>query len=395
MNPLYRLAEKSEKMVIGLMSGTSADGVDAVLVAISGNGIETRVTQIAFESIPYEREFRANLLDLAGGTRGGSRELCLASFRLGQLFADAAQAVCAKGHVPVRSIDLIGSHGHTFYHIPQPVDYYGCRVAATLQLGEASLLNEAFGCPVVSDFRVRDMAAGGQGAPLVPYTEYLLYRSDTETIALQNIGGIGNITILPKGCTPDDVRAFDTGPGNMIIDALVDRFTSGEQTYDRDGGMANKGRCSEELLLELIASDAYLSLPPPKTTGREWYGKAFVDAVLERAKRLSLSPNDIIATMTAYTAQTIVRALHDYAPPCIDRLIVGGGGSHNPVLLSFLREGLSRCAVLRQEDLGLDSDSKEAVAFAVLANEAICQHTNSLPGVTGAAHPVVMGKISV
>lgn len=181
----------------------------------------------------------------------------------------------------------------------------------------------------------------------------------------------------------------------MIIDALVDRFTSGEQTYDRDGGMANKGRCSEELLLELIASDAYLSLPPPKTTGREWYGKAFVDAVLERAKRLSLSPNDIIATMTAYTAQTIVRALHDYAPPCIDRLIVGGGGSHNPVLLSFLREGLSRCAVLRQEDLGLDSDSKEAVAFAVLANEAICQHTNSLPGVTGAAHPVVMGKISV
>lgn len=391
---LQKLADKPEKLVIGLMSGTSADGVDAVLVRISGCGLHTSVRQIAYTNVPYDHGFRTNLLRLADGTVGGSRELCLVNFHLGRLFVEAGLAVCGQAGIPVSFVDLIGSHGHTFHHAPRPVDYYGRQIAATLQLGEASLLNEAFGCPVVSDFRVRDMAAGGQGAPLVPYTEYLLYRSETETIALQNVGGIGNMTILPKNCRADDVLAFDTGPGNMVMDALVSRFTDGGRTYDENGILAGQGHCSAELLSQLIANDPYLSLRPPKTTGRERYGKPFVDEVIRRARVFSLSQEDIIATATAYTAHTIIHALHDFSPSPVDKLVVGGGGSHNRTLLLFLQEGLGSCPVLKQEDLGLDSDSKEAVAFAVLANETISGNANSLVGATGAKHPVVMGKVS-
>ncbi len=394
MNPLKGLSEKPSKLVIGLMSGTSADGIDAALVRIEGSGSETRVEPVAFVSLPYEEAFRSSLLELAQGGIGGSRELCLMNFRLGRLLAEASLAVCEKAKLQPKDVDLIGSHGHTFYHQPSPVEYLGGPVTATLQLGEASFLNEAFGCPVVSDFRVRDMAAGGQGAPLVPYTEYLLYRSESETIALQNIGGIGNVTLLPKACSAEDVIAFDTGPGNMVIDALVRRFTGGRKSYDRDGKMAGRGRVSGSLLEEIAAGDEYLSLLPPKTTGRERYGNAFVDDVLERAKMLSLPQEDIVATLTAYTARSIAASLRDFCPERIDKLVVGGGGSRNQTLLSFLRKELAPCPVLTQEDLGLDSDSKEAVAFAVLANEAVEGLANSLPRVTGARHPVVMGKVS-
>jgi anhydro-N-acetylmuramic acid kinase len=235
LNPLKRLSEKPSKLVIGLMSGTSADGIDAALVRIEGSGFETRVEPVAFVSLPYEEAFRSSLLELALGNIGGSRELCLMNFRLGRMLAEASLAVCEKAKLQPGDVDLIGSHGHTFYHQPSPVEYLGGPVAATLQLGEASFLNEAFGCPVVSDFRVRDMAAGGQGAPLVPYTEYLLYRSESETIALQNIGGIGNVTLLPKACSAEDVIAFDTGPGNMVIDALVRRFTEGRKAMTGTG----------------------------------------------------------------------------------------------------------------------------------------------------------------
>lgn len=393
MNTVQPLASKARKLCIGLMSGTCCDGIDAVLVAIEGSGTKLKVTELAFVTLPYEKKFRTRLLTLARGEEGGSRELCLMNFTLGQLFVDAARAVCKKAKVSPAEIDLIGSHGHTFYHIPEAQEYFGKPVSATMQLGEASLLGEAFGCPVVSDFRVRDMAAGGQGAPLVPYTEYLLYRSDTETVALQNIGGIGNLTVIPRQALADQILAFDTGPGNMVIDELVYRYSSGVESYDKNGDLGRKGKVSDSLVRWMLDNDGYLSRFPPKTTGRERYGKPFVDLVEQQGIALSLSPLDVIASATYYTAFCISYSLSHFCPVPVDRLTVGGGGIHNSFLMDELRLLLPQVRVNTQEDLGFNSDSKEAVAFAVLANEAIAGRPNTLIGATGASHTVVMGKI--
>lgn len=392
MERLRALWEKETLTVIGLMSGTSADGMDAALVEITGHGLDTRVRQRGFVSVPYPEEIRREILRLASGTAGGSRDLCLFGFLLGQLSLEACRTVCAQANVNPQEIDLVGSHGQTLYHAPQAEDYCGRAIRGTLQMGEASVICEGLGCPVVSDFRVRDMAAGGQGAPLVPYAEYLLYRRADRTVALQNIGGIGNITLLPKGRGPEAILAFDTGPGNMVIDQLAARFTGGYMRWDEDGKMAARGTCSEELLSWLMRDD-YLRMQPPKTTGRERYGEAFVNALAEEGKRLNLSENDMLATATRFTAETISVALRDFCPEKPDYLVAGGGGCRNPTLMRDLRDALP-VPVLTNEDLGFDGDAKEAVAFAVLANECIHGECNNVPGATGARHPVVMGKIS-
>ena len=256
------------------------------------------------------------------------------------------------------------------------------------------VLAERFGCPVVGNFRVRDVAAGGLGAPLVPYTEFLLYRSETEHTALQNIGGIGNITLLPAGCALSDVTAFDTGPGNMLIDAAIARITNGEKRYDANGAMAASGRVSEALLAQLMR-DPYLSRRPPKTTGREHYGAAFVDGIFAAANERKLSDADILATVTDFTAQTIAAAIRDFCAVRPARLIVGGGGSRNGTLMADIAAALPDVRVLTNEDLGFDGDAKEAVAFAVLANEAIFARCSNAPGATGARHGAVLGKITL
>lgn len=394
MKQLAEISGKEEKLVIGLMSGTSADGMDAALVSIHGHALGTRVKQLGFVSVPYRPEVRSRLLALAGGDAGGSRELCLMSFLLGRLSVDACHAVCAQAGVQPEAIDLIGSHGHTLWHIPRPEIYLGCSLTATFQTGEASVLNEAFGCPVVSDFRVRDVAAGGQGAPLVPYTEYLLYRSDQHTIALQNIGGIGNITVLPKGGSMADTFAFDTGPGNMVMDAIITRLTNGAQTYDAGGALAETGHAHEGLLSWML-SDDYLALEPPKTTGRERYGTAYVDRFWAEADRLGVSAVDRLTTATRFTAECIAQGVRCFCRPRPEWLIVGGGGSRNLSLLRFLRAALPETRVMTNEDLGYDSDAKEAVAFAILANECVHGVCNNAPRATGAAHPAVLGKVSL
>ncbi len=386
---------KPSCIAIGLMSGTSADGIDAAAVELWGCGTRTRVRQLGFVTLPFSDGIRQRVLSVAGGEPTDSRELCLLNFVLGQLSADACEAVCRSCGLAYSDIDFIGSHGQTIWHEPTPARYGGREVRGTLQIGEASILAERLGCPVVSDFRVRDMAAGGLGAPLVPYTEYLLYRDSNQTIALQNIGGIGNITLLPAGCTPDDILAFDTGPGNMVMDALASRMTQGKARYDTGGRLAASGNVSASLLSWLIQRDAYLRLPPPKTTGREYYGAAFVDALQQQGRELGLSDAEILATATSYTAQCIRIAVEDFCPTRPARLVVGGGGSRNPVLLKLLSEALPGCRVQTNEDIGLDSDSKEAVAFAILANEALHGQCNNLPSATGAAHPVIMGKITL
>ncbi|MBQ9263053.1 MAG: anhydro-N-acetylmuramic acid kinase [Clostridia bacterium] len=393
MHPLRSLWQKPSKLVIGLMSGTSADGMDAALVEITGSGVETKVRQLGFVSLPYTEEMRREILRLAEGKEGGSHDLCLFNFLLGELSLEACLAVCKQAEADPRQIDLVGSHGQTLYHIPVAEAYAGRSVRGTLQLGEASVICEGLGCPVVSDFRVRDMAAGGQAAPLVPYAEYLLYRKDNQTVGLQNIGGIGNLTVLPKGGAPEDTFAFDTGPGNMVMDQVISRITGGKQRYDEGGQLAAQGTAHSELLTWML-NDPYLKAAPPKTTGREYYGEPYVDALMAKAQELGVSDIDTLATATRFTAECIRVAVEDFCPSVPDYIVVGGGGSRNPTLLRDLRKVLPM-PVLINEDLGYDSEAKEAVAFAILANECVHGICNNVPSVTGAQHPVVMGKISI
>ncbi len=393
MNRLKALEEKETLRVIGLMSGTSADGMDAALTEITGAGVRTRVRTLGFVSLPYTDEERETILRLASGESGGSRELTLFHFWLGQRSLEACLAVCEAAGVSPDTVDLVGSHGQTLYHLPRAEEYLGRPVRGTLQSGEASVICEGLGCPVVSDFRVRDLAAGGQGAPLVPYAEYLLYRRETETVGLQNLGGIGNLTVLPAGGGPEDTFAFDTGPGNMVIDQLAERISGGAKRYDANGETAAAGRVNEALATWML-QDPYLKKAPPKTTGREDYGAEYVNRLWRKAEKLRLSPEDLLATATRFTALCVKAAIRDFCPVKPDLLIAGGGGCRNGTLMRGLREELG-IPVLTNEDLGLDSDAKEAVAFAVLANECVHGRPNNLCSVTGAAHPVVMGKISI
>ena len=388
-HPFSTLWAKPSRLVVGLMSGTSADGVDAALTRITGCGLETRVELLGFYFQPFDEATRQRILAVCGGDFGGSREICLLGTHLGKLYARAVRELLRE--TGIGKIDLIGCHGQTVYHIPEDTPYLGGTVRGTLQIGDPSYLAEEFGCPVVSDFRIRDMAAGGLGAPLVPYTEFLLYRSETEDVALQNIGGIGNVTLLSAGCTLEDVTAFDTGPGNMVMDALVSGITDGRLGYDDGGRLAASGKVIPELLAHML-EDPYLAKRPPKTTGREYYGKAYVDALLASGEYPLV---DILATATRFTAESIAVGLRRFAPRMPARLVVGGGGSRNPTLLRFLREALPECRVQTQEDLGYDSDAKEAVAFALLANETLFGVCNNAPSATGAKHGVVMGRINL
>ncbi len=383
------LWNKPSRLVVGLMSGTSADGIDAVLTRITGAGYGTKVEQLGFYFLPFDAATRERILAVCSGEVGGSRELCLLSTHLGILYAEAVRGL--QQQCGVEKVDLIGNHGQTVYHIPEPMDYVGTKIRGTLQIGDPSYMAEEFGCPVVSDFRIRDMAAGGLGAPLVPYTEFLLYRSEEEAVALQNIGGIGNVTLLPAGCALEEVTAFDTGPGNMVMDALVAKITDGKLTYDDGGKLAASGKVIPEMLAWML-EDPYLAKEPPKTTGREYYGSEYVEKLLAFGDYPLV---DILTTATAFTAQSIALSLQRFAKRMPARLVVGGGGSRNPTLLGFLQEALPDCKVQTQEDLGLDSDAKEAVAFAILANEALFGIHNNAPSATGAQHPVVMGRINL
>jgi anhydro-N-acetylmuramic acid kinase len=286
-------------------------------------------------------------------------------------------------------VDLIGSAGQTVWHIPAPA-------GATLQLGEGAVIAERTGVPVVEDFRVADMAAGGHGAPLVPYFDLVVFRHPERSRASQNIGGIGNVTYLPArppaGCGPDDVLAFDTGPGNMIIDGIVTALTDGRQTYDRDGVMALRGRVDAAWLEELLR-DPYLRQAPPKTTGREVYGLPFAARLLEDARRRRLSPDDTVATVSALTADSIVRAYRDFLAPLggLDEVVLAGGGSYNRFLRERIAAGLG-VPVRQSEELGVDGKLKEAMAFALLASDAVTGLATNVPRATGAAGPRVLGK---
>lgn len=386
MERLRKIESKQRRLVAGLMSGTSLDGIDVALVWLEGHGTATKVELLYFDTVPYSSEMRQQILSACDPKQSTVDQICSLNFLLGEKFAKALGTVCQAAGISVQALDLIGSHGQTIYHIPGQ---------STLQIGEAAVLAEQTGVITVADFRVRDVAAGGQGAPLVPYTEYLLYRSSSKTRLLQNIGGIANVTVLPAGCDAASVWAFDNGPGNMLIDYAVRRLTNGQATYDCNGKMASQGEVHQRLLHELL-NHPYFEQKPPKTTGREMFGQSYAESILQ-SFWTQVTPEDIVATLTYFTARTIADSYKQFILPChaVNEVIIGGGGSHNQTLLNMLQQELSNLLVQCQEDLGFSSDAKEAVAFAILANETIAGLANNLPRVTGASHPVVMGKISL
>jgi anhydro-N-acetylmuramic acid kinase len=396
------------RLCVGLISGTSADGIDAALVRIAGAGDGARLDLIAFRSFPYPPDVRAELMALyAPEAPHAVARLCSLNAVVGDLFADAALEVARLGGVAPRELHVVGSHGQTVWHQPGPDPSLPFSRRSTVQIGEAAVIAERTGAPVVADFRVADIAAGGHGAPLVPYFDWVVLRHPERARAVQNIGGIGNVTYLPAGATGRlaEVRAFDTGPGNMVIDGVVSLLTGGAQAYDADGALAAGGTVDAALLDRLLA-DPYLALPPPKTTGREWYGMPFARNLLELAgvELGTLSPGaasadtsrrramDAVATATMLTARSIADAYRRWLS-AVAEVIVGGGGSRNPTLMRMLGDRVTPVPVTAIDEHGVDGRAKEAMAFALMAHDALAGLPTNVPGATGARRAVRLGKV--
>lgn len=372
------------------MSGTSVDGIDVALTEIEGEGFDQQVRLVGFETIAFPNAIRQETL-AASNSPTHTAAISQLNAALGLLFGEALLETCKRQAVDPAAVELIGSHGQTIYHQASASRFGGREVASTLQVGDSAQIAAVTGAPVVADFRPADMALGGQGAPLVPYVDYLLYRSPSKGRAALNIGGIANLTAIPPGASPADVLAFDTGPGNMLIDQLVSQFSRGVQRFDVDGKMAASGAVSKELLEELLA-DAYFRRLPPKSCGREQYGADFVAALLAEG----LPAADLVATVTALTAASITASIDRFVAPkmALDELIVSGGGIRNPEIMRRLQAQLPDTKVFASNELGVDSDAKEAMAFAILAHETWHRRPASLPAATGASGPAILGKVA-
>ncbi|MBM4122436.1 MAG: anhydro-N-acetylmuramic acid kinase [Nitrospira sp.] len=372
------------------MSGTSGDGVDAALVSIRGTGLNLTVTQRAFCPTPYPASLRRQVL--AVSTKGTVAEVCHLNAVLGEWFAKAAMNVLARARLRPSDVHLIGSHGQTVHHLPKPIRVPGVGpIRSTLQIGEPAVIAERTGITTVADFRPRDVAAGGDGAPLTPYVHYLLLRAGRRSRLVVNLGGISNVTYLPAGGGLSDVRAFDTGPGNMVLDALVSRMTGGQQSMDRGGRMAARGRVDVRLLRQLLAHP-FFHQRPPKSTGREEFGEAFLARLQATGRRRKLRPEDLLATCSLVTAMSIGMARR-WLKGNIDEVVVGGGGTNNRTLMRNLAAVFDPTPVRTFDEVGWDSKAFEAVAFAVLAYQTLKGEATNVPAATGAAHPVVLGTI--
>lgn len=376
------------------MSGTSADGVSAVVTEITGSGVDTRLEILGFQTYPYPPDLREAVFELFSPKTSTVDKICEMNFIIGEFFADSAVRLVEACSIDLEEIDLIGSHGQTIHHLPQKGEALGYSTRSTLQIGEAAVIAERTGVPTVADFRKADIAAGGEGAPLTPYLDYVLHRHPTRNRVLQNIGGIANVTYLPAEATVDDIVAFDTGPGNMVIDAVVRYYTGGRLAYDRDGGIAAKGSVDAELLGELL-SHPYFNRSPPKTTGREEFGAIFAEGIIGVAVDRGLGFEDAVATASALTVESMARAYEDFLPaePSIDEVYVSGGGARNIHLMESLSSRLDPVPVLEHDGLGIPGDAKEAVLMAVLANEHVSGNPSNIPRATGARRAVVLGSL--
>jgi anhydro-N-acetylmuramic acid kinase len=382
-------------LVLGLMSGTSADGIDVALARISGAPPRLKAKLLGHTSLSFPAALRKEILHVAEGRQITANELSQLNFRLGEVFADAALKACTRFRVSRSRVDLIGSHGQTVFHQGRPAFFFGRKVASTLQIGEPSVIAARTRVTTVGDFRPPDIALGGQGAPLVPYADLLFYRHSKLGRVSLNLGGIANITVIPAAAKPPQIFAFDTGPANMVIDALVAHFTKGRERYDKDARMAMTGRGIPALIDELMR-DSYFRQRPPKSTGREYFGDAYVKKLLVLGERHRAKPADLIRAATFLTPLSIVDALNSFVLPKIKihQLIVSGGGARNPLILAQLEAALLGMEVLPSSEFGVPGDAKEAFAFAILAYESFHQRPANLPSTTGARGPAILGKIS-
>jgi len=386
--------DRRARLAIGLMSGTSMDGIDAALVRLTGSADQPQVRLLAFDTFPYPPEVKEWLMGVAAGELTSAGGISRLNFLLGELFASAALGVCRVAHVSPGSVSVIGSHGQTVFHqgrlelIPGHSEAAG---PSTLQIAEPAVIAERTGAPVVADFRTADMAAGGQGAPLVPMVDYLLLRDARKGTVALNVGGIANVTVIPAKAKPLDVTGFDTGPGNMVSDALVRHFTGGREHYDTGGRVAARGRVNEAVLAELLRYP-FFSEAPPKSAGREQFGRHFVESYFLSRRRARFE--DLLRTALELTARTLVDAVARFVvqETRMDRMIVSGGGAHNRTLLKRLAELLPQVTVELSSRHGLPVDAKEAIAFAILGDRTLHGLPGNLPRVTGARRGVVLGK---
>ncbi|WP_373446998.1 anhydro-N-acetylmuramic acid kinase [Saccharibacillus sp. O23] len=432
--------EGDSALAVGLMSGTSLDGVDAAVVRIEGSGLTARAELLHAYSRPYGDALRERLKDLCVPERSRVDEICGMNALLAEIFAEAAFSAVREAGMSMADIDFVSSHGQTIWHIPgeREPELFGrsdrgtssktgaarevtsdgssdrgekapgaadssglesvdpTRFRSTLQIGDLSMLAKRVGVPVVGDFRPADMAVGGQGAPLAPYGDLILFRDERLGRLLQNIGGIGNCTALPAAAKPEETFAFDTGPGNMVIDQTVWLLSEGARAYDEGGKWAASGTPDESLVDEMM-EHPYFRLAPPKSTGREVFGKVYTAEFVDRARGRGLADADIVATASSFTARSIAAAYRDFVfPRCrIDEVIVSGGGARNGTLMKMLAELLPEQRVCSSAEFGVDDDAKEAVIFALLGSDFLRGVPNNLPSATGASRPTVMGKLAL
>ncbi len=389
---------------VGLISGTSVDGVDVAIVEIDGHAAAATVRLLAFETVPYPDAVRRELLALYDDQTNAVARLCSLNVVVGECFAAATVEVAERAGIDLATVEVIGSHGQTVWHQPAPDPAWPLSTPSTLQIGEASVIAAATGAPVMSDFRVADMAVGGQGAPLAPYFDWAVFTDPAKSRCVQNIGGIGNVTWLPPGGSVEDVIAFDTGPGNILIDGLMTRLTNGRMTYDRDGLVGAQGTLIPGMVDHLL-EDPYLADAPPKSTGREYYGADQVRELMAQvgvpdgallgydagARQLA---RDLVASATAYTARSIGNAYRDWLPRLPDEALVNGGGCRNPTLMRSIGESLPGVPVMATDAIGFDGDAKEAMAFALIAHDSLAGYPTNVPGATGASRAIPLGKLT-
>ncbi|MGB8318023.1 MAG: anhydro-N-acetylmuramic acid kinase [Ignavibacteriaceae bacterium] len=389
---LNNLSEKNKKLAVGLMSGTSLDGVDAVLIEIKNSGVKTSINQLGFLTYPFPAGLKKKLLENSAISSGNVTEICRLNFLISLIYADAVKSLCKKSGIPINKIDFIGSHGQTIHHLPAKKKFYGYKFGSTLQIGDPGVIAKLTEILTIGDFRTGDIALGGEGAPLVPYFDFIMFHSQKINRALLNIGGISNITVLDKKGNASDVIAFDTGPGSMMIDICAKKFFNVD--YDEGGKIALSGKVNEEFLFALKQKDDFIEKALPKSTGREYYGKKFLTPLLKKFK--NMRHEDIIAAITDFTAYAVLRNYEKFIKPGteIEELFVSGGGAKNKFLMKSLKKYLGKTVrISNVKNLGISADAKEAICFAVLANETLSGNPSNIPRVTGASKPTVLGKI--
>jgi anhydro-N-acetylmuramic acid kinase len=388
---INNLVNKKTKKILGLMSGTSCDGLDMALIDVVGFGLKTSYKLIGSGHYKYNDRVKKMLFGIMTPGNAGIKELSQVNFYLAKIWAKAINTFLKDQKLSPNKIDLIGSHGHTIYHHPQFEPVLDQKISSTWQMGDPSVIAQLTGITTVGDFRVADVALGGQGAPLVPYFDWLSFAHLKENIIALNIGGIANLTYVSKNGDPADIVAFDTGPGNMLIDQLMMRLY--EKPMDKDGKIAFAGGFSERLFNYLLKIDDYLEMSPPKSTGREHYNEKFIIDLLRKAVRWRIREPDIIHTVSKYTAFAVWHAYDKFIKSNIDKLFVAGGGSHNKFLMQMLAEYFDGVPVQNVRDAGIDEDYKEAICFAILANECLHGVATGMPNVTGSNRSAILGKI--